>query len=781
MKKLFIAAIILGSLGVLFAIGAGLGIYLWASRDLPNFKNLTDYRPPLVTTVYARDNRVLGYFFREKRFLATIPEMSPWVPKAFLAAEDAGFYQHEGVDPSAIFRAFLRNLSAGEIKQGGSTITQQVIKRLLLSSEKSYQRKIKEAILAYRLEKYLKKDDILTIYLNHIYLGGGAYGVEAAARTFFGKHVNELTLAESALIAGLPQAPTRYNPYQNWEAAKGRQKYVLEQMLDKGWITRQDMDVALSQKVVLKSMDDISWKLGSWYLEEVRRWLVEKYGETQVYEGGLHVWTPCDLEHQAVAETAVREGLIASTRRRGWHGPAKHLDPKQYDAFLRDGEEAAKNLKKGDWTKVLVTKVVSSGAQVRFGSLGAELPVATMHWARKPDIRHATEEVAAVKDATQVVKPGDVVWVEVKDVPAEGKGGWSLVLQQEPEVEGALVSVLPDSGDVVALVGGYAFERSQFNRATQARRQPGSSFKPIVYSTALDNGFTPASVVLDAPIVFTDYSTSQVWKPENYEENFLGPTLLRTALAKSRNLVTIRVAQKIGIGKVEERARALGLEANFQGNLSECLGTAEVTPLMMAGAYSTFARGGTAIKPRFVLRVADAWSQEIYKSESETREAISPQNAYLIASMMKEVVRDGTGQRAKVLNRPVAGKTGTTNDERDAWFVGYTPHLVSVVYVGFDDHRAMGKFETGSRAALSIWVDYRQEVEKNFPPDDFVQPPGVTMVRVDAKNGLLAGPGTDESYFLPFYSGTEPTQVSQGASSLEGEKPQGEDLFKQVY
>ncbi len=781
MKKLFIALVILGSLGVLFAIGAGLGIYLWASRDLPNFKTLSDYRPPLVTTVYARDNRVLGYFFREKRFLATIPEMSPWVPKAFLAAEDAGFYQHEGVDPSAIFRAFLRNLSAGEIKQGGSTITQQVIKRLLLSSEKSYQRKIKEAILAYRLEKYLQKDDILTIYLNHIYLGAGAYGVEAAARTFFGKHVNELSLAESALLAGLPQAPTRYNPFQNWEAAKGRQRYVLDQMLDKGWITRQDMELALAETLVLKSMDDISWKLGSWYLEEVRRWLVEHYGETQTYEGGLHVWTACDLEHQAAAEAAMRDGLVASTRRRGWNGPAAHLDARQQEAFLRDGAEAAEHLKKGDWTKVLVVKAVPSGAQVRLGRFSGDIPASTMHWARKPDIRRATEEVAAVRDATQVVKPGDVVWVEVTERPAEGRTGWQLALQQEPDVEGALASVLPETGELVALVGGYSFERSQFNRATQARRQPGSSFKPIVYSTALDMGYTPASVVLDSPIVFTDYSTSQVWKPENYEENFLGPTLLRTALAKSRNLVTIRVAQRIGIRNVAERARALGLEANFQGNLSECLGTAEVTPLMMAGAYSAFARGGTTVKPRAILRVADAWGQEIYTSEPETREAISPQNAYLIASMMKEVVRDGTGQRAKVLNRPLAGKTGTTNDERDAWFVGYTPHLVSVVYVGFDDHRPMGKYETGSRVALSIWVDYRKEVEKNFPPDDFPQPPGVTMVRVDAKNGLLAGPGTDESYFLPFYSGTEPTQVSQGASSLEGEKSQGEDLFKQVF
>ncbi|WP_035041341.1 penicillin-binding protein 1A [Desulfovibrio sp. X2] len=781
MKKLFIGGVIIGSILLLCGIGGGLGLYLWASRDLPNFKTLTDYRPPLVTTVYARDGQIMGYFYREKRFLATLPQMAPYVPKAFLAAEDAGFYQHDGVDPAAIFRAFLRNLTAGGIKQGGSTITQQVIKRLLLSSEKSYQRKLKEAILAYRLEKYLTKDEILTIYLNHIYLGAGAYGVEAAARTYFGKHVADLTLAEAAMLAGLPQAPTRYNPYQNWDAAKARQHYVLEQMLEKGWITRQEMTEALAQPLVLKSMDDYSWKKGPWYLEEVRRWLIERYGETEVYEGGLHVWTACDLRQQDAAEQALHRGLIDSTRRRGWEGPVRHLDSNVYSSFLSDGSEAAKDLKKGDWVKVLVTRVQPSGADVRFGAFSGQISVATMHWARKPDPRHATEEVAAVRDATQVLKPGDVVWASVDERPSADKGTWQLALQQEPTVEGAVVSMLAKTGDIVALVGGYSFERSQFNRATQAKRQPGSSFKPIVYSAALDNGFTPASVVLDAPIVFTDYSTSQVWKPENYEEDFRGPTILRTALAKSLNLVTIRVAQRIGISKVEERAKELGLDANFQGNLSEALGTAEVTPLNMCDAYTAFANGGMEAKPRMVLRVVDAWGKELYTDEPESHQAVSPQNAYLIASMMKEVVRDGTGWRARELGRPVAGKTGTTNEERDAWFVGYTPYLVSVVYVGFDDHRPMGKNETGARAASSIWVDYRKQVEDEFPPTDFPQPPGVTMVRIDGQNGLLAGPATQESYFLPFYAGTEPTQVSTGTSSLEGEKTTGEDLLKQVY
>jgi len=782
MKKAFIALAIVSSLLILCVIGGGIGLYFWASRDLPNYQKLSDYRPPLVTTVYARSGQVMGYFYREKRFLATLPEMSPWVPRAFLAAEDAGFYQHDGVDPMAIVRAFIRNLSAGEIKQGGSTITQQVIKRLLLSSEKSYQRKIKEAILAYRLERYLTKDEILTIYLNQIYLGAGAYGVEAAARTFFGKHVDALTLAEAAMIAGLPQAPTRYNPYTNWEAAKGRQRYVLDQMMQRGWITQAQYDEALAEELVLSSMDDFSWKKGAWYLEEVRRWLVDRYGEAAVYEGGLHVWSACDMEHQLEAEDALRDGLVASTRRRGWAGPAEHLNPGEYETFLHSRGNVAETAEVGDWVQVLVTKVQPQGAEVRFGAASARIDVATMHWARVQDLRRATEEVAAVRDATLVVKPGDVVWVEVVERPGEdGVGTWKLALQQQPDIEGALASVLPETGEVVALVGGFSFNRSHFNRATQARRQPGSAFKPIVYSAALDKGFTLASVVMDAPIVFTDHTTQQTWKPENYEANFQGPTLLVTALAKSRNLVTIRVAQRIGMASVAERARELGLQANFQGNLSESLGVAEVTPLNLAQAYTVFARGGTGIVPRLVLRVADAWGQDIYENPPEPYEAVSPQNAYLVSSMMKEVVRSGTGARARVLNRPVAGKTGTTNEERDAWFVGFTPHLVSVVYVGFDDNRPMGKFETGSRAALSIWVDYRQRVESQFPPDDFPQPPGVGMVRVDAKNGLLAGPASDESFFLPFMAGTEPTQVSSGVSSLEGEQSQGEDLFRQVF
>ncbi len=785
MKKFLLVTLVIAAFGITALAAGAVGLYVWASKDLPGFKRIADYNPPLVTTVYSRNGKVLGYFFKERRFLVTLAEMPKFLPEAFLAAEDSGFYQHDGVDTMAIVRAFLANMRAGGIRQGGSTITQQIIKQLLLSPERSYSRKIKEAILAYRLERYLTKEEILTIYLNQIYLGAGAYGVEAASRAYFGKNVNELTLAEAAVLAGLPQAPSNYNPYQHPDAAMNRQRYVLGRMLDSGWIKREQYEAALVEPLTFKSMPDPSWKLGAYYLEEVRRWLIDRYGEQAVYEGGLHVRTALDMSHQEAAEQALRKGLEESARRRGWEGPVMRLRPEEYSMFLSDEALPAEALETGSWLKVLVSQVSPQGAVVRFGDFTGEIPVAQMSWARSPDREKSPEEAPPVTDATLVLRAGDVVMAEVLRKPAQpGEARWSLALRREPGVEGSLVSMRPDSGEVLALVGGYSFYRSQFNRATQAQRQPGSAFKPIVYSAALDNGYTPASVLLDAPVVYTDEVTSQIWKPDNFEGVFYGPTLLRTALVKSRNLVTIRIAQKIGIRTIIERARAMGLESNFPQDLSVALGSAVVTPLNLCQAYTAFARGGSYIKPRMVLDVVSAWGESLYASQPETVEAISPQTAYIVTSMLKDVVQSGTGWRAKVLKRPVAGKTGTSNDERDAWFIGYTPYLVTGVFVGFDTNEPMGKYETGARAASPIWVDYRAAVEEQFPFQDFPRPAGVTMVSIDAQSGLLAGPNSTESLFLPFMDGTAPTQVATGTDSLApmGIAPaEGEDLFKQVY
>lgn len=798
-KILLITTLVMGILGV----GSLAGLYYWAASDLPGFKNITDYNPPLVTTVYSRNHKVLGYFYKEKRFLVRMDEMTPLLPKAFLAAEDASFYQHDGVDFTAISRAFVANLKKGARTQGGSTITQQIIKRLLLTPEKSYKRKLKEAILAFRLEHYLEKDEILTIYLNQIYLGAGAYGVEAAARTYFGKHVDELTIAECALLAGLPQAPSRYDPLRHPERAKARQLYVLGQMYEHNWISRTEYNEAVEQPLVYKSMEDPSWKHGPYFLEEVRRWLVEKYGEETVYTGGMNVYTSCDMKHQDAADIAVKDGLEDSTRRRGWRGPLLELQPAEYAGFLASEIVPEPELRPGKWVKVLVTKISRKEAAVKFGKYAATMPVTSMEWCRTPDVKKAPEDVRPIKDATKILKNGDVVWARLDkaffkdgsevnfnqvdpDTDTLGDVSWVVSLMQKPVVQGALVSMDPRTGDVLAMVGGYAFggdSGSQFNRATQAKRQPGSAFKPIVYSTAMDNGFTPASILMDAPFVYTDMEAGKLWKPQNFEGVFYGPTLLRTALVKSRNLVTIRLARKMSIDTIIQRAKDMGLETEFPRDLSVALGSASVTLLNMVEAYSTFARGGSRVKARLVLSVNSAWGELLYDSKPEVVDAISPQTAYIMCNLMKEVVQHGTGWRAKVLRRPVAGKTGTTNNEQDAWYMGFSPYLVTGVFVGFDQLTPMGKWETGSRAASPLWVSYRTKVEADYPYEDFPQPDGVVMAKIDAASGLLAGPNSSKTFFLPFKEGTQPTRTASG-SGEDGESGgtgSSEDLFKQTF
>ncbi|THB69832.1 MAG: PBP1A family penicillin-binding protein [Desulfovibrio sp.] len=720
---MLIALILVPSAGIL-------GLYLHASKDLPDFKEITDYRPSLVTTVYARNGDVIGYLYREMRFLVTMDQVPEYLPKAILAIEDSGFYEHEGVDFMAIIRATLKNFMAGDIVQGGSTITQQLVKQLLLTSERDYQRKIKEAILAYRLENNLDKDEILTIYMNQVFFGANAYGVEAAARTFFGKHAMELTLAEAALIAGLPKAPSVYNPYNRPEAAKARQEQVLKQMLELGWITLQEHEQAVGQDLHYQEMEDPSWGQGAYYLEEVRRWLIENlneqdlaaqgieldaYGEDAVYECGLHVYTAMEPAHQEAAEAALRQGLEASTRRRGWRGPAARLAPLEYATFLGSQDIVPQDLEPGQWVKALVVNVSSVSAEVRLGEYQGRIG------------RETWEEFRG----SVGLEPGDVVWASVLENGSEGAGDeqemLSLSLEQWPQVQGALVSMEPPTGDVVALVGGYSFQASQFNRATQARRQPGSAFKPIVYSAALDEGFTPATVIYDTPLTIGD------WSPKNYGGEFHGPTSFRSALVRSRNVVTVRIAQHIGIDAVIERAQVLGLEPDFPRVLPICLGAEAVRPINLCQAYSAFARDGSYVRPRFVLSVRNAWGEEILSTQTEAVPAISPENAYAMVRLLQQVVQFGTGRKALALDRPVAGKTGTTNNEVDAWFMGFSPYLLSGVYVGFDQLTPMGRGEAGAGAALPIWLDYRMDVEELYPEQDWEAPPGVEYATVNGR------------------------------------------------
>jgi len=766
MRKLLLIFAILIALGVVGA-GVGLvGLYFWAASDLPGFKNLTEYKPPVVSTVYTRDGKVLGNLFAEKRFLANLGEMHAFLPKAFLAAEDSSFYQHEGVDPLAIFRAFLKNLQHGGMRQGGSTITQQIVKRLLLTPEKSLKRKIKEAILAYRLERYLTKDEILTIYLNQIYLGSRAYGVEAAARTYFGVHVGQLTLAQSAMLAGLPQAPSRYSPLKDFEAAKARQKYVLGRMLELGWVTQEEYDRAVKEQLVFKSMDEQTWGVGAYYLEEVRRWLVDHFGEDMVYTGGLKVITGCDLFHQEVAEKALKNALVASSKRRGWKGTIDTLTPDKWNDFLAQAVNP-EVLKSGQWVKALVTESSAKGLVVKYGKNTGMIESKYLGWTRGKG-----------------PKAGEVVWVSLapEDPKTKGKSakpprlGEDLILQQEPDVQGAMVSLDPKSGEVLACVGGYSFEKSQFNRATQALRQCGSAFKPIVYSAAMDEGMTPATVVMDSPFIYEDPYTHKIWKPENYEGGFLGPMTLRAALAKSRNLVTIRVAQQIGIQKVIARAKAMGIDSELGPYLPISLGAGAVHLINLAQAYTAFANAGMQVKPRFVLTVEGADGQELFRSEPERKEAMSPQTAFIMDAMLKEVVRAGTAGRAMVIGKPIAGKTGTTNDEQDAWFMGFTPYLLTGVYIGFDQAQSMGKGEAGGTTALPAFVEYRLAVEPMYPTEDFPQPPGIVWASVDGVS-MPFKEGQDKSAFAGIIGGESNTNFSDPNAPLAT----GEQLLKQMY
>lgn len=797
MKFLRILKRLLLALGVLLIVGAVLGVgavgmvFFWASRDLPDIRRIADFSPPQVTTVLARDGSLLGSLYHEKRYMVSLSEMSRFIPLSFLAAEDDGFYRHGGVDPVAIIRAAINNFQRGGTGQGGSTITQQIIKQLLLSPEKSYERKIKEAILAYRLEKNLSKDEILTIYLNQIFLGQHAYGVEAAARTYFGKHATDITLAESALLAGMPQAPSRYNPFRNPQAAKNRQMYVLQRLLALQWISQEEYNQAAAEPLVYWTMPEGESRSAAWYMEETRRRLLDyfnesrlrqlgiktpKSGEDFVYEAGLTVRTAMDPEHQAAAENALRQGLLELDKRQGWRG-AEALSPQQQKEFLQKSSFTPLDLAGGSWVRALVSTVTKSGATLALGNkYKGFIAATTLGWARSPNPQLSGFTPPASRDPRTVLKPGDLVWVSIaleKDQELDTEKlrpetPIPLLLQQKPLVQGALVSIEPESGDVVALVGGYQFGDDHFNRATQAQRQPGSTFKAIVYSAGIDNGFTASSTVMDTPFSHVNPYTGKVWTPGNSDGQFHGPLPLYRALALSRNVCSVRVAQRIGIGKVIERAKDLGLEPDFPRELAVSLGAVAVSPLNMAQAYTAFANNGMVCTPRIITSITDAQGRELFRQDPACRQAISPQNAFIMASLLKRVITEGTGRRANVLDRPLAGKTGTTNEQRDAWFVGFTPHLVSSVYVGYDQVRNLGRGEQGGRTALPIFVYYRQAIEDRYPSDDFPQPDNIII----ESNGLPYKADVPREGFY-----TEEGTPAAPAPEVQ----QGEDLLRQLF
>lgn len=754
--------------------------YLWSS-NLPYIGSVKEYRPPVITEIFSSDGEVIGRLWEEKRIILPLDQMPKQLIQAFVAAEDSRFFEHEGIDIKSIFRAFIKNLTTGKIKQGGSTITQQVTKSLLLKNvERTYRRKVREAILSLQLEKEFSKEYILFLYLNQIYLGQGAYGVEAAARTYFNKQAKDLNLAESALLAGLPQAPARYSPVSHLDRARARQKYVLERMLEEGFITRNEMEAALKTDLHIGAGEENFFERAPYFTEHVRRYLLKKYGKDLLYRGGLKVYTTLNLKMQDLARRALLKGLSDLDKREGYRGPVKHLKADEIADFMR---AASKRFKadppeEGSVVQGLVVKVSdrNKGVRVQIGDEIGLLPLKNMRWARRPN-RKVAYYAARIRKPSQALRVGDVILVRIlkrydRPKTVSGRKGsraeaftWELALEQRPQVQGALLCMDPETGEIRAMVGGRDFRKSQFNRAVQARRQPGSAFKPIIYSAALDRGMTPATIIMDTPYISKRNREGEAWKPKNYKEKFYGPTLLRTGLAKSRNVITVKILKKIGIDYVIEYAGNMGIESPLAPDLSLALGSSGLSLMELTRAYAVFANGGRLVKPICVRRILDRNGQVIEENQTQAVRVISSETAFLMTDLLKAVVAEGTGWRIRALKRPAAGKTGTTNDLKDAWFIGYTPDLVTGVWVGYDDAREMGKGETGSRAASPIWLQFMREALKGRPVKDFRAPDGIVFAKIDAKTGLLAGRHSKKTVFQPFREGTEPKKYSPGPSS----------------
>jgi penicillin-binding protein 1A len=759
LKFIVCSSLLLGLLAIIFV---GILGYYWSS-NLPYIGSLREYNPPIITEVYSDDGQVVGRFSDERRILVSLEQVPNQLIYAFVAAEDARFFEHEGVDILSIIRALLKNLRAGQIEQGGSTITQQVTRSLLLKNpRKTYRRKAREALLSLQIEKSFSKERILFLYLNQIYLGHGAYGVEAAARTYFNKKAKDLSLAESALLAGLPQAPSRYSPIRYFRRAKARQKYVLARMRQEGYITEIQEKEALMAPIKIEEGGEKPFQKAPYFTEYVRRYLEEKYGRDLLYRSGLKVYTTLSLKMQRAAQSTVRKGLMELDKREGYRGPLRHLSTEEMEKFREEsGEKRLQDPPVGDALfEGLVEEVNDKKGQVviSYGDKLGRLPLSEMKWARRPNPEVPYYNVK-VNAPGEVLKTGDVVLVRIKDAgtpPFE----WELSLEQEPDIQGALISMEVKTGRVRAMLGGRDFGSSQFNRAVQSRRQPGSAFKPIIYAAALDRGMTPSSIILDAPYISRANPDEEIWRPKNYKKKFFGPTLFRTALIKSRNVITVKILKKIGVYHAIQYAKRMGIGSDLSPDLSLALGSSGVSLAEITRAYLVFANKGMLVEPIFIDRVLDRDGQIIEENQPSVEEAISEQTAHVMTDLLKAVINEGTGWRAKALGRPAAGKTGTTNDLRDAWFIGFSPSLVGGVWVGYDDRRPMGRGETGSRAASPIWLYFMSEVLKDQPVEDFSLPESVVFTKIDAKTGLLASPHSQKTVFQAFKEGTEPKEHS---------------------
>ena len=659
-------------------VGSAFGISVGLSRDLPQIANLENFKPMLSSLLYSSDGQVLADFGIERRQRTSLARIPLHLQQAVLSVEDQYFYQHFGINPAGILRAAWENLRAGRVVQGGSTITQQLACNLFLTRRTNLSRKLREAFLAFQIERSHTKEQILELYLNQIYLGHGAYGAEEASRFYFGRHVEDLTLAQCALLAALPKAPNRYSPKRNPALALRRRNLVLELMYGEGYITREECITAKFEPIVLADSSPAKSAFAPYFVEYVRKQMIDRYGYDMVYKGGLRVYTTLDPKTQQAAEAAVDEGL-------------RKIDLKQKVASARREAEERARL--------------------------AALP----------------EDLRAAQEAAEIPKE------MATDV-----------------VQAALVAIDPRSGEIRAMVGGRDFEKSEFNRAVQARRQPGSGFKPIIWATALESGMTVSDRIVDAPVVF--HFRDKVWEPKNYEEVFYGPTTLREALEHSRNIVSIRLLNQLGVAPAIRLAHKMGIKNYLQPNLTLALGSTGVTPLEITSAYATLAADGIYREPVSILKVVGPDGQTIEERRPSETIALSEQTAYIMTSLMEGVIKRGTGRFARALGRPAAGKTGTTNDCTDAWFIGYTPQLVASVWVGFDDMRSLGKKQTGGKVAAPIWTSFMKAALADRPVETFSVPAGIELVEVHPDSGLLAPPGSARTLMVPFREGTAPTK-----------------------
>lgn len=781
-SRMFMASISIAVLGAILGFGAIVWILFYYGSDLPDYHQLANYEPPIVTRVYSWDGRLVAEFATQKRVFVPVDVVPERVVNAFLSAEDKNFWTHSGLDMTGIFRAIatnLQNAGSGKRPVGASTITQQVAKNFLLTNEVSIARKVKEAILAFRIEKTFTKEQILGLYLNEIYLGGGSYGVAAAAQEYFNKTLDELTVDEAAFLAALPKAPGNYDPKRHYDAAVARRNWVIERMREDGHITGDEAEAAAAVSLKTVEHDTSMYVTAASFSEEVRRELKEMYGDKGLYEGGLLVRTSLRPDYQAAAERALQKGLIDYDSRFGRHDkPVTHFSSlKGWEAQLAEVEkpEGAGHLE-----MAVVLEVGAKNATVGFA--GGDKGVITFNklkWARTrgPDGCCGPE----IQNAYEVLKVGDVVLTEPAKDEKEGDKQvyW---LRQIPGVQGAVVVLDPHTGRVLAMVGGFSYGLSEFNRATQAKRQPGSAFKPFVYLAALENGFTPATLVLDAPFVLDQGPGLGKWKPTNYTGEFYGPTPMRVGIEKSRNLMTIRLANHIGMDKVAEIVRRFGVIDDMPPILSMAIGAGETTLLKMTAAYGVFANGGKKVTPTLIDRIQDRNGKTIFTSDRracdgcgpkiawdkrlatpdipDPREQIAdPRYIYQMASMMEGVIERGTAMVLKDLKRPIAGKTGTTNDSKDTWFIGFTPDVVVGVYIGFDVPRSMGKKETGAKVAAPVFKQFFEEAMADVPPVPFRVPEGIRQVQINADTGTRAMPGDTNTIWEAFVAGTEPGEA----------------------